>query len=77
MKMSYKVDLRKKAHKSLKKLDKHVANKIINWIDKNLEGCENPRLYGKALKGKYKGKWRYEVLQNYRIIAIIKDKIDN
>ena len=59
--------------KQLKKLDKHTASLILGWIRKNLEGCENPRLHGKALTANRTGQWRYRV-GDYRIIAELQDK---
>ena len=46
--------------------------RIVNWLETNLEGCENPRLHGKALQGTWEGHWRYRV-GDYRIIAKIED----
>ncbi len=45
----YKVVFSQRAKKQLKKLDKHISTLIIGWIEKNLEGCTNPRNIGKAL----------------------------
>ena len=45
----YKVVFSERAKKELKKLDKHISALIIGWIEKNLEGCTNPRVFGKAL----------------------------
>ena len=69
---NYSVEYTKQALKSLEKLELNVREKIIEWIEENLQGCENPRLYGKALKGNLQGKWRYRV-GDYRIIAEIED----
>ena len=70
--MKYKVDYDKKADKQLSKMDKSESGMIYDWIDEHLEGCENPRAYGKPLKGNRKGYWRYRV-GDYRIIADIQD----
>ena len=70
--MKYTVDYDKKADKQLHKMDKSASAKIYDWIDKHLVGCENPRAYGKALKGTWEGYWRYRV-GDYRIIADIQD----
>ena len=73
--MNYKVDYTKSAIKKLKALDKPVRIMVLNWIEKNLIGCSNPRKHGKALVGNHSGKWRYRV-GDYRIIAdILDDKI--
>lgn len=68
----YHVEFSKHAIYDLKKLDKHISAIIIGWIRKNLEGCENPRLYGKALVANHKGKWRYRI-GDYRLICHIDD----
>ena len=73
--MNYKVDYTKSAIKKLKALDKPVRRMVLNWIEKNLIGCSNPRQHGKALVGNHSGKWRYRV-GDYRILAdILDDKI--
>ena len=71
--MEYKVELSEQALKSLKKIDRHQVKIIFGWIEKNLAGCQNPRMHGKALVGKQKGHWRYRV-GAYRIIADIQDE---
>ena len=71
--MKYKVILSEKARKALKKLDKHTSSLIIGWIEKNLEGCENPRIHGKGLVANRSGQWRYRI-GDYRLICDIQDK---
>ena len=68
----YSVVLSKKAEKKIDNLDAPVRDKIKKWIEKNLEGCENPRRRGKPLEGEFSGFWRYRV-GDYRIIADIQD----
>lgn len=41
--------------------------------DKNLEGCENPRIQGKVLTSNCNGQWRYRI-GDYSLICIIEDK---
>ena len=71
--MKYKVILTDRALKTLKKLDKHTSALIIGWIEKNLEGCENPRIHGKGLTADRTGQWRYRV-GDYRIICEIQEE---
>ena len=71
--MKYKVILTYKAKKDLKKLDKYTKSLIIGWIEKNLEGCENPRIHGKALTSNRSGQWRYRI-GDYRLICEIEDE---
>lgn len=68
--MGYKVIYDKKAIKSLVKIDKGQQNIILAWIEKNLVNTDEPKKYGKALKGNLKEYWRYRV-GNYRILADI------
>ena len=62
------------ARKQLKKLDKQIANTLLNWVEQRLVSCENPRLWGKSLTGSLNEKWRYRV-GDYRILCVIKDHI--
>lgn len=76
--MIYEALLSNKAKKTLKQMDSYQAQIIVSWIRKNLDGCDNPRLHGKALACNLKGYWRYRV-GLYRLIAEIDDtciKID-
>ena len=71
--MKYKVIFTDRAKKELKKMDKYISALIIGWIEKNLEGCSNPRLYGKGLVGNKSGQWRYRI-GDYRIICEINEE---
>lgn len=46
---SFHVDYTPEAQKIIDKLDHAVRTRILDWIKKNLEGCENPRLHGTNL----------------------------
>jgi len=70
----YSVVYEKEAIKSLRKLDHAAAAMLYGWIEKNLAGCSDPRLHGKALIADKKGYWRYRV-GSYRIIADIQDEL--
>lgn len=70
--MKYRIVFTDKAKKQLKKLDKYTASLIIGWLEKNVEGSENPRLHGKGLIENRAGQWRYRI-GNYRVICEIKD----
>lgn len=62
-----------KFDKAMKKFDRSVQVFIGAWIEKHLDGCENPRLFGKGLTANRSGYWRYRV-GNYRILASIEDQ---
>lgn len=70
---SYHVEYTERAVREFRKLDKYTRKMIYAWIGRNLEGCENPRLHGKALTANRKGQWRYRI-GDYRLICLIEDK---
>ena len=70
--MTYKIVTTDKFDKEFKKLDRQTQRIIKAWIDKNLMGCENPRIHGKGLTANRSGQWRYRV-GDYRILADIRD----
>jgi len=72
--MAFRVEYSKAALKQLKKMDRFDARLITSWIGKNLEGCEDPRAYGKGLTANRSGEWRYRV-GNYRILCNIRDEV--
>ena len=68
----YKVEFSERALKQIKKFDRNTTKLLMAWIRKNLEGCSNPRAFGKSLTANHSGQWRYRV-GDYRIIAEIED----
>jgi len=70
----YCVEFTDEARKQFLKLDKFTQKQLQRYINRNLNGTDNPRQYGKALKGEYKGLWRYDV-GKYRFICNIEDGI--
>lgn len=72
--MAYRVEFKENAVKTLKKLDKQILRLIKNWVQKNLEYTDDPRIHGKALTGNLKGVWRYRV-GDYRLFAEINDDV--
>ncbi|MDD8035781.1 MAG: type II toxin-antitoxin system RelE/ParE family toxin [Thomasclavelia ramosa] len=70
--MRYKVVFSKTVLKQLKKMDKYTKLLLINWIENNLDGCDDPRVHGKALSANRSGQWRYRI-GDYRLICKIED----
>jgi len=70
----YQVSFLPSAEKQFLKLDKIIQKQLQEYINTNLNNTDNPRRYGKALKGKFKGLWRYES-GNYRLVCNIHDNI--
>ncbi len=70
--MTYRVETTARFDKEFKKLDIYTQKMLKAWIDKNLTGCENPRLHGKGLTANRAGQWRYRI-GDYRLICLIDD----
>lgn len=70
--MNYSVRTTERFDREFKKLDRYTQRMLKSWIDKNLEGCTNPRQHGKGLVANRKGQWRYRI-GDYRLICEIED----
>ena len=70
--MAWEIQFDSRAVKELKKIDKTAQKRIINYLKQQVASQENPRTFGKALKGDNRGLWRYRV-SNYRIICNLLD----
>ena len=70
--MAWTVDYTETARKQLRKLDKQVARRILDFLDERVAASEEPRSTGKALTGPLGSFWRYRVGE-YRIICDIQD----
>ena len=70
--MSDSVEYSDTALKQLKKMDRFEARLIVFWIDKNLQGCTDPRIHSKGLTANRSGEWRYRI-GRYRALCVIED----
>ena len=70
--MAWTINYTDKALKSLKKMDKQNAKRILDYLDKRVAIQEDPRMIGKQLKGILGDFWRYRV-GDYRILCEIQD----
>ena len=70
--MSWTLRLTKRFDRQLAKLDRHQAALILGWLEKNIEGCDDPRAHGKSLTGERRGVWRYRI-GSYRVLCQLVD----
>ena len=70
--MKYQVVYLPQVIKTLEKLDKYTKRIIIEWIEKHLVDCEDPRVSGKPLTANRVNQWRYRI-GDYRVIVKIED----
>ena len=68
--MSYRVRTTPRFNKEFRKLDRYTQKMLKAWIIKHLEGCEDPRSFGKGLTANRTGQWRYRI-GDYRMICYI------
>lgn len=59
------------ALKSLKKLDRPLAAKIVNYLD-DVAASDDPGVLGKGLTGNLGGLWRYRI-GDYRVNCDLRD----
>jgi len=72
--LAWKIEYTETARNRLRKLDKPVARRIVDYLDERIAPLENPRSAGKALTGPMGGLWRYRV-GDYRVICEIQDEV--
>jgi mRNA interferase RelE/StbE len=70
--LAWTVEVAPTAERQLRKLDRQVAKRILDWLDDRIDGCKSPRHFGEALKGGSTGLWRYRI-GDYRVICDIED----
>jgi mRNA interferase RelE/StbE len=71
--LGWTVNVSDVAERQLKKLDRPVQQRILDWLSDRIEGCKDPRHFGEPLKGPLAAFWRYRV-GPYRIICDIRDQ---
>jgi len=74
--MSWKLEYCDRARKQLQKPGHTQRAIILSWMDKNIDGCENPRDYGKGLTSDDSGEWRYRI-GDFRVLCDIQRIRDN
>lgn len=70
--MVWTINYSDRALKSLRKMDKQNARRIVDFMDLRIAVATNPRKSGRALKGELGEFWRYRV-GDYRILCEIRD----
>jgi len=70
--MSWAYDFLGSAKKDLRDIGPSAAKAIKDFLEKRVKDCDDPRAFGKPLRGDKLGLWRYRV-QDYRMICQIID----
>jgi mRNA interferase RelE/StbE len=70
--LAWKIEYAGTARRHLRKLDKAIARRILDFMDERVAASEDPRHTGKALKGPLGDLWSYRV-GDFRILCDIQD----
>jgi mRNA interferase RelE/StbE len=72
--VAWKVEIGSVAEKLIEKLGGDIENRIYNYLDTRIEGCKNPRRFGKNLSGNLRAYWCYRVYGDYRVFCLLDDE---
>lgn len=70
--MAWTINYSNRALKSLRKMDKQNARRIVDFMNLRIAVAVDPRQSGKPLKGEFGEFWRYRV-GDYRVLCEIRD----
>jgi len=72
--LSWTIEYTRTAETQLRKLDRQIAGRILDYLEDKIAPFENPRSRGKALVGPLGELWRYRI-GDYRVICEIQDNV--
>ena len=72
MPLTWTIEYTASARTQLRKFDKQMARRIVDYMTERVAGLEDPRNLGKALTGPLGELWRYRI-GNCRVICDIQD----
>lgn len=72
--MTWRVEYSRAALKQLRKMGRSDSARVLDWMDRYIDGCDDPRLHGKGLTGNRSGEWLYRV-GKIRVLAYIHDDV--
>lgn len=71
--MAWKIEFSEGAKKSIEKLDRQVASRIVRFLSERVAALDDPRSIGEALTGSTLGEfWKYRV-GDWRLVCSIQD----
>lgn len=70
--MTWGVEWDERARKELRRLDPPAQREILRYLRNRIAGADDPRRYGRGLRGTMHGLWRYRI-GAYRLICKIED----
>ena len=73
--MAWKIEFTPRADRSLEKLDRQIADRIVTYLHDRVANADDPFKLGKALLGpEHANMWRFRI-GDYRILTHIERKV--
>ena len=72
--MRWKIEYSNTARSRLRRLDKQVARRVLDYMNERVALRDNPRSIGRALTVPMRGLWRYRV-GDCRVVCDIQDDV--
>lgn len=72
--MSWDYRIEPTAAQDLRNLGPSAAVEIRDYLNRRIRGAADPRAFGKPLRGKLRGFWRYRV-RDYRMLCRLEDSV--
>lgn len=70
--MAWKVEITRTAQRQIEKLGRTAQVSILKFLRERVAATDNPRRFGKPLRGEKRSLWRYRV-GDFRLICDIQD----
>ena len=67
--MAWTIEFDPAAFKELSRFDNPIQRRILRYLRERLAGEEDPRRFGKAMRGEKVGLWRYRVGDHRMVCA--------
>jgi mRNA interferase RelE/StbE len=71
--LAWAIEFDPAAFKELSRLDNPIQRRILRYLRERLAGEEDPRRFGKAMRGEKIGLWRYRV-GDHRIVCAFENE---
>ena len=72
--VSWTYEFTPEAVRKLRQLGPSAAKEIKEFLETRIQGTADPRAFGKPLRHKLKGFWRYRV-RDWRILCRLEDRV--
>lgn len=71
--MAWRIEFTRRARKELSRIHPDDARRILRFVRESLHATDDPRRYGKPLRGRNSELWRYRI-GDYRLVCHLQDE---